>query len=104
MYFAEHRARLLDIAAFLDRADRARPGAGDQEFRLTALRRAVGILTDGRAERARRILELLSDHTAEMSQSAHGMKGALGAVPLPEPSSGAINAETQNTGRAGGRS
>lgn len=75
-YFMEHRARLLDVAAFLDRVDRA--GAGDDDFRMRAFRAAVAILGDGRADRARRVLELLSDPSAEPVARA-GMKGATGA-------------------------
>jgi hypothetical protein len=58
-YFMEHRARLLDVAAFLDRVDRA--GAGEDDFRMRAFRAGVAILQDGKPARARRILELLSD-------------------------------------------
>jgi hypothetical protein len=75
-YFMEHRARLLDVAAFLDRVDRA--GAGADDFRMQAFRLAVDVLRDGRPERARRILELLSDPSTEPIAKA-GMKGATGA-------------------------
>ena len=75
-YFMEHRARLLDVAAFLDRVDRA--GAGADDFRMQAFRRAIAVLEDGKPERARRVLELLSDPTAEPVAKA-GMKGATGA-------------------------
>lgn len=88
-YFLEHRARLLDIAAFLDRIDRARPVSAEPDFRDVAFRQAIRVLTDGKPERARRILDLLSDHSTELPQSAHGMKGATGAVRLP-PDTGAI--------------
>lgn len=80
MYFLEHRAKLLDVAAFLDRIDRAQPGTASSDFRETAIRQAIGVLIDGQPQRAKRVLELLSDTTAEMPQSAHGMKGAAGAV------------------------
>lgn len=78
-YFMEHRAKLIDIAAYLDRIDR---GAGDSvhDFRDEAFRRAVAILTDGETHRAKRILNLFSDHTTDMPQSAEGMKGAAGAA------------------------
>ncbi|MEY2726186.1 MAG: hypothetical protein RLZZ458_2053 [Planctomycetota bacterium] len=82
-YFLEHRAKLLDIAAFLDRLDRATP-AGEPDFRESALRQALTVLTDHQPHRAARILHLLSDHSTEIPQSAHGMKGALGAVRLNE--------------------
>jgi hypothetical protein len=75
-YFMEHRARILDLAAFLDRVDRAGPGADD--FRMQAFRAAVAILGDGTPERARRVLELFSDPGTEPIAKA-GMKGATGA-------------------------
>ncbi|MEJ7593890.1 MAG: hypothetical protein WKF77_20315 [Planctomycetaceae bacterium] len=80
MYFLEHRAKLLDVAAFLDRIDRAQPGTASSDFREAALKGAIGVLIDGQSQRAKRVLELFSDATAEMPQSAHGMKGASGAV------------------------
>ncbi len=80
MYFLEHRAKLLDVASFLDRIDRAQPGTASSDFREAALKQAIGVLIDGQPQRAKRVLELLSDTTAEMPQSAHGMKGAAGAV------------------------
>ncbi len=79
-YFMEHRAKLVDIAAYLDRVDRAsieQPGSTD--FRDAAFRDALAILSDGQPHRAKRILALLSDHSTEVPQSAHGMKGAAGA-------------------------
>lgn len=80
MYFLEHRAKLLDVAAFLDRLDRARPTSSTVDFREAALKDAVRILVDDQPQRAKRILDLLSDSTTEIPQSAHGMKGASGAV------------------------
>ncbi len=80
MYFMEHRAKLLDVAAFLDRLDRAKPTSDSMDFREAALKKAVSILLDCEVHRAKRILELLSDCTTEIPQSAHGMKGASGAV------------------------
>jgi hypothetical protein len=81
MYFMEHRARLIDIAAYLDRVDRGQ-GADPGDFRDAAFRRALLILTDGESQRARRILELFSDESTDLPQSADGMKGASGAVAL----------------------
>jgi len=78
-YFMEHRARIVDIAAFLDRVERADAGDDAEDFREAAFRQALGILSDGKPLRAARILSLLSDHTTEMAQSAEGMKGASGA-------------------------
>ncbi len=80
MYFLEHRAKLLDVAAFLDRLDRAKPASDAVDFRHAALHDAARILTDGKSNRAARILSLLSDDSTELPQSAHGMKSASGAV------------------------
>jgi hypothetical protein len=43
---------------------------------------ALDLLRDGQSDRARRALELWSDHSVEPIAKA-GMKGAIGAVPLP---------------------
>jgi hypothetical protein len=87
-YFIEHRAKLIDLAAYLDRVERAAPraaaagGSDAIDFRHDALVRAIAILTDGRPERARRVLEHFSDHSTEPIAKAH-TKGATGAQPLP---------------------
>lgn len=78
-YFMEHRAKLIDLAAFLDRLDRSAPDSDKIDFREAAFLQALGILTDGDGHRAKRVLAMLSDHTTEMPQSAEGMKGASGA-------------------------
>ena len=77
LYFMEHRAKLIDIAAFLDRLDRAEADM-KADFRIDAFRAALKILQDDQPERARRVLELLSDPTSEPIAKAP-MKGALGA-------------------------
>jgi len=91
-YYLEHRAKLIDIAAYLDRFDRAAEAAqgstAQEDFRMAAFRRAMAILQDDRPERARRVMESLSDPTTEPIDSAHGVQGAFGAYP-PESSSGA---------------
>ncbi|MHC5024145.1 MAG: hypothetical protein ACYTGG_09570 [Planctomycetota bacterium] len=89
LYFLDHRAKLIDIAAFLDRLDRAPDDLPDGvDFRLEAFRAALHILLEDQPHRARRVLELFSDHTAEPIESAAGLKGASGACP-PAPGVGA---------------
>lgn len=83
LYFMEHRAKLLDIAAFLDRVDRA--GDGEDDARLAAFRSAVAVLTEASPGRAERIHLVFSDPTVEPIAAA-GMKGAIGAH---DPSRGA---------------
>lgn len=82
LYFLEHRAKVLDLAAFLDRFDRAGAPGGD-DFRIGALRAAIALLLDGQPERARRVLELWSDRSTDPIDHAP-MKGARGAVPPPQ--------------------
>ena len=77
--FVPVRAKLIEVAAFLDRVERH--GAAD-DFRCVALRQAAQILLDGKPERARRILESLSDPTTKPDAVSTG-KAALGAwLPL----------------------
>ena len=80
--FIEARGRVLDVAAFLDRVQRALPApgaAGDVQTddRVQALCDALRVALDGRPERARRILELWSDATTQPADHADG-KAARG--------------------------
>jgi hypothetical protein len=56
-YFLEARARLLDLAAILDRIDR---GGGTNDPRLALIRQALGVLAEGGNDRAARVQELFS--------------------------------------------
>ena len=78
--FLENRARLLEVAAFLDRIDRSDgAGAVRGDYRYRALQRAVEILLDPSGDRTKAILESLSDPTAEPVPTAAGLKSATGA-------------------------
>ncbi len=79
-YYLEHRAKLIDIAAFLDRVDRAGPPPPVEDFRLAAFVAALGLLVDGGGARARRVLELFSDPSTALRDAAT-VKGACGAAP-----------------------
>ncbi len=60
--FLNIRCRVLDIAAALDRIDRAvEPGAVSSDPRVAKLRDAVGLLTDGKGDRAERVQMTFSD-------------------------------------------
>lgn len=76
LQFIDARHKLIDVAAFLDRIDRH---AGDEDYRLTALKKALPILLSDRPDRARAVLESLSDHSEEVIQSA-SFQGAFGAA------------------------
>lgn len=73
--FVPVRARLLEVAAFLDRVERHDVA---DDFRCVALRDAARVLVDGQPDRARRILEALSDPTTEPDAVSTG-KAAFGA-------------------------
>ena len=77
LYFMDARARLIDLAAFLDRVERAE-GAAD--FRLDAFAGALEELGAGGANRAERALLALSDPTEEPIPAAT-TKAACGAWP-----------------------
>ena len=77
LYFMEARAKLIDVAAFLDRVERAE---GRDDFRLTAFRRALQELQASQPNRAERVLLSLSDPTHEPLAAAT-TKAAAGAWP-----------------------
>jgi len=83
-YFLEHRARLLDLAAFFDRLDRARGGPpAEDEPRLAALRAALAELAEGSAaggvpDRTARLQRIFSDPTSEPLVGSDG-RAAWGA-------------------------
>ena len=80
VYFLDNRARLIEIASFLDRIDRARePEEGKTDFRFKAFRRALKILLESEGNRSKAIQVNFSDLSREPRKSAVGLKGAYGA-------------------------
>lgn len=78
--FLETRARLLEVAAFLDRLDRAGdPAVAKADFRYRALRNALSLLESAESGRAKILQMSFSDPTTEPRGSAKGVKGAMGA-------------------------
>ena len=77
LYYLEARSKLIDIAAFLDRIDRAN---GEGDFRLKALVNALPELQRADASRAEHVLKSLSDPTSEPIAAAT-TKAACGAWP-----------------------
>lgn len=77
LYFLEARSKLIDLAAFFDRLERA-PGQAD--FRLDALLGALEELQRTGGARAERVLMSLSDPTPEPIANAT-TKAACGAWP-----------------------
>jgi hypothetical protein len=79
-FFIENRTRLLEIAAFLDRVDRADASYASGDFRMKAFADALQALGagDGSAGRLDRIQHILSDPRSE-PLDALDRKSALGA-------------------------
>ena len=76
LYFMDARCKLIDLAAFLDRVDRA---SGSDDFRITEFRKALREL-DGKNGRAEKVLLALSDPTTDPIPAAT-TKAACGAYP-----------------------
>ena len=73
--FMDARAKLLDIAAFLDRMERH---GQEDDFRVQNLYQQFNTLNERGAERTKKILLGLSDPSLEPIAEAH-TKGAAGA-------------------------
>jgi len=76
MSFLENRARLLEMAAFLDRIERsANADAGKLDFRYQALINGIRLLLDrSDAGRTTAIQISFSDQTTEPIADANGLK------------------------------
>lgn len=77
-YFIENRNRLLELAAFLDRIDRADPAVGTSDFRMQVLKDAIDALSTAAPARLLQVQLLFSDPTSE-PLPALDRKGAVGA-------------------------
>jgi hypothetical protein len=71
------RHKLIDLAAFIDRMDRAE---GKEDFRMEAFRQALTALSKNNRDKARQVLLAFSDPTTKPISKAPG-KGAVGAWP-----------------------
>jgi len=81
LYFVDARHKLIDLAAFLDRIERA---TGEADFRWQALRQALRVLSGAGSDHAERVLLAFSDPTTVPIAHAPG-KGAVGAWHRAEP-------------------
>ena len=77
LYFLDARGKLIEIAAFLDRVERA---TGKEDFRAKAFRQAVRELGGKKPRRAEKVLLALSDPTMKPIPAAT-TKAACGACP-----------------------
>jgi|ETNmetMinimDraft_26_1059896.scaffolds.fasta_scaffold175631_2 hypothetical protein len=65
-YFMENRSKILDIAGFLDRLDRAVQTDAEDDFRYKAFRAALERLLESDPDRVKDIQMLLSDPNTEL--------------------------------------
>jgi hypothetical protein len=75
LYFLDARHKLIELAAFLDRVERAE---GKDDFRLKAFHSALAKLGGKRKTKAKDVLLAFSDLTMKPIAKATG-KGACGA-------------------------
>jgi hypothetical protein len=73
--FMDSRSKLIDLAAFLDRVQRA---GQEGDFRVQALKNAIELLSKNEPQRAKEVLLSFSDPSSEPIAKAT-MQGAIGA-------------------------
>ena len=73
--FMDARSKLIDLAAFLDRVQRA---GQDGDFRVQALKQALALLEQDEPHRAKQVLLSFSDPSIEPIPAAT-VQGAIGA-------------------------
>ena len=76
LYFLDARHKLIELAAFLDRVERA---DGADDFRIAAFRAALEKLSARGKHKAQDVLLAFSDHSTDPVDKAPG-KGAVGAA------------------------
>ena len=73
--FMDSRSKLIDLAAFLDRIQRA---GQESDFRVQALKNALTLLSQDKPQRAKDVLLSFSDPSTRPIEKAT-MQGAIGA-------------------------
>jgi len=73
--FMDSRSKLIDLAAFLDRVQRA---GQEGDFRVQALKNAIALLSKDEPQRAKEVLLSFSDPSSQPIAKAT-MQGAIGA-------------------------
>ncbi|MFN7560636.1 MAG: hypothetical protein ACK5TH_02560 [Prosthecobacter sp.] len=73
--FMDSRSKLIDLAAFLDRVQRA---GQEGDFRVQALKNALTLLSQEKPQRAKDVLLSFSDPSTEPIAKAT-IQGAIGA-------------------------
>jgi hypothetical protein len=65
-YFMEERVKVIDLAAFLDRLERAREIDAEDDFRLRSIREALAVLAGDDGNRVQRVQMIFSDPRSEL--------------------------------------
>ena len=79
LYFIENRAKLLDIASFLDRIDRYKESEeAKDDFRYASFMQALKVVIASNEDRTRAAQMIFSDKSTEPIESAVGLT-AVGA-------------------------
>ena len=65
-YFLEYRSKILDVAAYLDRLDRATEKNAEDDFRYQGLVKSVEILNSNEKNKAVAMQMILSDPNTEL--------------------------------------
>ena len=81
-HFMENRSHLLDVAAFLDRMDRAVKQNGTDDFRFTAFKQCLADLQSEAPYRTDRLLMMLSDPRSDLLEERD--KQSADGAPNPE--------------------
>ena len=77
-YFMEERVKVIDLAAFLDRLERARELDAEDDFRLRSIRAALAVLAGDDGNRVQRVQMIFSDPRSELLEELD-TKSAKGA-------------------------
>ncbi len=77
-FFLEHRTKILDIAAFLDRLERSIEHDAEDDFRIVAFREALRFVSSGTPRRVEQIQMLLSYPVTEL-MAERDQQNAFGA-------------------------
>ena len=77
-YFMEERVKVIALAAFLDRLERARELDAEDDFRLRSIRDALAVLTGDEGGRVQRVQMIFSDPRSELLEELD-QKSAKGA-------------------------
>ena len=77
-YFMEERVKVIDLAAFLDRLERAREIDASSDFRLRSIRDALAVLAGDQGGRVQHVQMIFSDPRSELLEELD-QKSAKGA-------------------------